>query len=146
MEEETKVIIRDFSQDQDQAFIYATWRLSSYYSNLKPHTMQAKDYFSFKTAEIKELIKKAQVRIACLSDSPITIIGYSVSHGEHLYFVYVKEQYRKQGIGNLLLPKDIKTVSDDLTVIGAVIADKKKLKLKKENQYGDRTGREATAH
>jgi GNAT superfamily N-acetyltransferase len=125
------IVIRDFDPDIDQAYIYASWRNSSYYSSINPNeSIPPKAFFSFKTAAIKKTLKEAEIRIACLKEAPAVIIGYSVITNKHLDFVYVKSDYRNQGIGTLLVPKDIETVTSELTKIGKVIALKKNLKEK----------------
>jgi hypothetical protein len=87
------------------------------------------------TAKIKDILKDAEVRIACLEDAPEVIVGYSVFSGTHLYFIYVKDGFRLKGIGALLAPKKIDTVSKELTKVGRIIVNKKNLK---ENDHGNR--------
>lgn len=132
-EPSVEIIIRDFDQERDQAFIYATWRNQAYYSALKRPEGDPKEFFKQTTRIIKRVLETAYVRIACLLDSPTTIIGYAVSTGDHLNWIYVKDDYRQKGIGTMLWPRQVRTVTCYLTKIGAVIADKKKLNFK-ENQ------------
>ena len=136
--DEVSVVIRPFNAKMDEACIYSTWRNSSYYSgdwgeNGRPYD---KYYFKAQTITIKEILKNAKVRIACMSDDPMTIIGYSVYTDKHLDFVYVKDDYRNKGIGRMLVPLNIQTVNAQLTKIGKAIVEKKKLKIK-ENQNGN---------
>lgn len=133
--EEIKVITRDFDPPKDEALVYSTWKNGSYYSSLKNPDESTFKFFPKKTQEIKAILETAKVNIACLSDSPETIIGYSVSRGTHLDWIYVKPEYRLQGIAKLLLPKNIDTYTSDLTFTGSKIVKKKKLKLK-ENEDG----------
>lgn len=130
-----KIVVRDFDPEQDEAFIYCTWRDQAYFSAIDTPEGDPKEFFRKTTRIIKEILKTAKVRIACLLDSPTTIIGYSVSTGDHLNWIYVKVDYREVGIGKMLWPKEIKTVTCYLTKIGAKIADKKQMILK-ENSNG----------
>jgi ribosomal protein S18 acetylase RimI-like enzyme len=134
--EELRVILRHFDPDTDQGAIYATWRNSLFYSSDRKKKFAAGSaadgWFKRQTALIRDTLRGAKVKIACLEYDPLTIIGYSVATGSHLDFIYVKIEYRNQGIAKLLMPKNIETVTPDLTEIGAAIAKKKKLKIKGE--------------
>lgn len=131
-ENSVSIVVRDFYPDWDSACIYATWRNSAYYG-VPRGTECPKGFFSNLTQKIKEILKTAKVRIACLSDDPSIIIGYSVVSGTHLDWIYVKTEYRHMGIGKMLFPKDIETVTDHFTKIGRVIAEKKNLKTKEKS-------------
>lgn len=135
------VIIRPFNKEEDQAMIYSTWRNSSYYSAVKRPEGIARKVFKQKSIDINTILNNATIRIACLEDSPLTIIGYSISSGDHLNWIYVKDDYRRKGIATLLLPKNIKTVTEELTQIGKYLTDKKKLITK-----GDFNGRTNEGH
>lgn len=127
--DEVSIVTRAFIPADDEACIYATWRNSSFYLSAKPISQSSTKFFSEKNREIKQILPLAKVKIACLSDSKETIVGYSVSRGTHLDWIYVKPDYRMQGVATLLLPKEIKTVTPDLTKIGIKIVNKKNLKI-----------------
>lgn len=126
--EEVEVILRSMSED-DLPCIYSTWRNSAYFG-MEKREQNADKFFKKQTANISQVLSDALVRIACLKDDPNMIIGYSVSTGDHLDWIYVKVEFRNKGIGRLLFPKNIKTVTTRQTKIGAVIARKKKLNFK----------------
>jgi hypothetical protein len=133
--EQASVIVRDFHPDTDQPIIYATWRNGAYYGALnrkdeieKP--AEARKFFRKKTTEIRWILRKSNVRIACLSDDPHTIIGFAVFAGDHLNWVFVKSDYRNKGIANLLVPQGTKTCTYSITKVGAVIAQKRGWLLK----------------
>lgn len=138
--EEIKIVLRPFIPDLDQACVYSTWRNSAFYG-VPRRTAESKSlaektriaFFKGMTRDIREILKSATVRIACFEDDPGMILGYSVAIGSHLNWIYVKVEYRLKGIGRMLMPKDILTVTNHLTKIGEVIVDKKKLKVKGEN-------------
>lgn len=123
-----KVILRDFDKERDQAFIYASWRNGWFYSNIKKPDLPDNEVFRDKTAQIKQILNKAAIKIACLDETPNVIIGYSIATGTHLDWIYVKVEYRNKGIGALLMPKNIETVTKDLTDIGKCLVKKKNLK------------------
>lgn len=129
--DEVSVIIRPFEPNTDQACIYSTWRNAAYYG-MTPRNPKGngKNFFKQQTALIKDILKDAYVRIACLKDDPMTIIGYSVTTGTHLDFIYVKVEYRNKKIGTMLMPKNIETVTSRLTKIGEVLVDRKKLQVR----------------
>jgi hypothetical protein len=123
--EELKVILRPYDPEQDQPMIYATWRNSAYYSALQRPKTAPSDFFRELSAKIKRVLKHADVKIACLEHNPQVIIGYSVSSGTHLDWIYVKDDYRHMGIGTLLCPKNIQSYPKDITKIGYAILTKK---------------------
>lgn len=144
MSHEVSVVLREYDQNEDQACIYATWRNAACYGvNKASRPKDEKAFFKEQTVLIRDILKTAQVRIACLEDHPMTIIGYSVALETHLEFIYVKIEFRGKGIGRLLMPKNIETVTPNLTKIGAIIVKKKKLKIKGE-QDGSTEGTEGT--
>lgn len=135
--DEARVIIRGYEPETDQACLYATWRNAAFYGAKKKHSTNSKRFFKEKTEEIKDILISAQVRMACLEDDRAFIIGYAVSTDTHLDWIYVKKDYRNKGIGTLLWPKGIETVTIKLTKIGNIIATKKNLKHK-ENEDAKR--------
>ena len=130
--ETAKVVIRQFNPNTDSAMVYSTWRNSAYYG-VPRRTNDAKLFFKNMTRAIREILKTAQVRVACLDDDPLFIVGYAVFTGIHLDWVYVKADYRKKGVGTLLVPKNVETVTSYETKIGKFIIEKKKLKTKEND-------------
>lgn len=63
---------------------------------------------------------KTQVRLAVMVSDPDVVLGFSVSSGSLLHYVYVQESQRGHGIGRSLVPADIDTVSH-LTRTGLTI-------------------------
>lgn len=117
------IITRSFIPDLDQAMIYATWRNGRYYGmkdkHREKHRGDSTIVFRRLTSEIAQAMNEAQVKIACLEDDPTIIVGYVVFHGNHLDWIYVKEDYRKQGVASLLIPKDIQTITATPTKLGS---------------------------
>jgi len=98
--------VRSYTEN-DRAFIKATFLRGLYYGDSwfsevpKPIFMNNYSTFVDKIIDISQ----KDIRIACLPDDPDVILGYSVSSKESLHWVYVKEKWRKQGIGKSLLPQ-----------------------------------------
>lgn len=130
---DVNIVLRTYHPESDEGFIYSTWRNSSYYGS-GVHQGGADKFFKKQTAKIKQILKDALIFIACLEDDPMTIIGYSVTTGTHLDWIYVKpgedDCFRKKGIATMLMPKTIQTVTHQLTKIGREIVIKKNLKTK----------------
>ncbi len=140
-EDSVKIVLRAFIPESDSACIFTTWRNSAYYGS-GGHGESANRFFKKHTAVMKDILRVASVRIACLEDHPDTIIGYSVYTGNHLDWIYVKVDFRCKGIGSLLMPKNIESVTDPVTKIGHAIFEKKKLKTKGEINGSSRSQRD----
>lgn len=143
---EARVVVRAFDPDMDQACIYSTWRKSMFFGVPRRTDEERKKFreiseaesralFKIMTREIKEILTKAQVRIACLDYDPFTIIGYCVFTDKRLDWIYVKPDYREKGIGRLLCPKNIETYPEVFTEIGQAILERRK---QKEKMNGNR--------
>jgi hypothetical protein len=129
MEEENVKIVLRRREKTDDGFIYATWRNSLWYDNKKDDS-RAPQFYKDASHYIKVMLSSpsTEVRIACRQDDADHIIGYSVLNILNLEWVYVKADYRKQGIGSLLT-KGFATVTKPRTRIGASIAENKGLKV-----------------
>lgn len=91
---------------EDEAFIYATWLRAQYYGTPFYRAMKASSFYQFYTPFVKIVLSSPDtvVQVACLADSPETILGYVVySHQDVLHGVYVKMAWRRQGIAKTLL-------------------------------------------
>lgn len=142
--EESRVIVREINRSSDLAFIHSTWRNALWYSN--EENKNKEPFRDFKTKIAKEIndlfaVRDTDVRIACLSSDPDTIIGCSIlsDFGANLEFVYVKFDYRSNGIGRLLT-KGFETISPPFTRLGKTIVEKLALK---EKAYGRTEEKEA---
>lgn len=119
-----KVILRSYNHDKDAPFIFSSWRNALWYSEDRDENL-SNIFYRRANQEIKHLIKDffTTVKIACLSDDHDQIVGYSVMKKDNLEFVYVKKDYRKQGVAKLL-SKGFKTISEPFTIEGRSIAAK----------------------
>lgn len=95
----------------DENFIYATWLKGLRYGNDLFELIDSEAYFSNYRKIIQFFLSTSQVKIACLKETPETILGYSVSDGSRLHWLHVKEEWRRLGIAKSLLPPDFKAYS-----------------------------------
>jgi GNAT superfamily N-acetyltransferase len=121
-----KIVCRPVNITSDAPFIFATWRNCVWYTKhpegITHRGGQDFEAFVKKANEvIGQLLRKAQVKVACDEAQSDHIIGYSVSLDDHLEFVYVKSSYRSAGIGKMLLPRPCNTVSKPFTHVAEAI-------------------------
>lgn len=122
----TEVTIRD-PKPEDINFILSTMLKGLFYGSKFWAEVDQTSFFSNYEPFIKHLMLRSQIKIACLDDDQDVILGYSMANGNTLHFLFVKKSYRKLGIGKLLYPAGIDTVSH-ITDIGNSL--RKKLELK----------------
>lgn len=134
MNDESKtIVIRDFNPEIDAPLLFASWRnclwFDAHPADVKPNPI----FYRMTTKKINCLLRDPQtkVRIACLEDDPNEIKGYAVLTNWTIKFVYVKLDYRKQGIATLLT-RGFLNVSKPSTKIGKAIVNKKNLKEKQD--------------
>ncbi len=113
----------------DKDFILDTWCRGQYYGS--PHWRQVPVQVFHKAyaSHVISLLAKpsTSVAVASLADDPDTILGFIVHTGSVLHWAYTKNDFRGQGILNLLLKgKQIESVTST-TLPGAAITKKMKL-------------------
>jgi GNAT superfamily N-acetyltransferase len=111
---------------QYQNMIYSKWLRSLRYGNDYFRIVDSGAFFSNYNVYIAKLLHQAGVRvsIACLSDDPDVVLGWSVHNGHILHYIHVHKDMRRQKIGKSLLPKDI-TVITHMTRIAMSIWSEK---------------------
>lgn len=122
-----KIITRPFVPS-DTAFIISTWLSGQYHGSPYWSQMPKETFYTEYTELINSILHNPNtiVNIATLDDDPNTLLGFSVFSGTTLHWIYTKKDYRSNGIMNLLMPKNVTTVSST-TLPGASITRKKKL-------------------
>lgn len=101
----SRVTIRPFNKDTDQALIYSTWSNGVYYSvpeRRKWSEVQKSNWFEPFCRIISNYLDEAKIYVACMEDNESTILGYSVIYKDVLEWIYVKELFRNQGLGTFL--------------------------------------------
>jgi len=114
-----------------ESLIFSTWLNSLRYGNEYFKLIEAEPYFKAYSAYITQILSRpnTRVRIAVLTDEPDTALGWAIDEGEVLHYIFVKKDLRRNGIGNALLSKNIKTFSH-LTTQGLKLWNLKDPKLK----------------
>lgn len=102
------IVIRHFIPEMDTALIYSSWPKGVYYGvRPRPQGIPKDIWFTefFKYAQ--DTMKTARIFVACMSEDPSTILGYSIISGWDvegvLEFVYVKGMIRRHGLGRMLV-------------------------------------------
>ena len=128
--EDLRIVLRPFVKADDQALIYSTWQLGLWGAVPRPSERPSPAFFGINTRAITKIIDNpgTVVQVACASGNPIFIIGYSVMNKKHLHWVYVKEDYRRHGIGTLLTD-GFETIDKPVTKIAKALAEKKELRF-----------------
>lgn len=114
-------------EETDKAFIMATALRGLYYGD-SWFSKIPKDIFmdNYKLV-LENLIAKrsATIAVACLTEDPDVILGYSILSGDlqTIDFVYVKKAWREQGIARKLTPAHPRYVSH-LTEMGTKLLTK----------------------
>ena len=131
--DEDLVILRPYERDIDAPFVFASWRNGLYYSPASGvQEVDSDSFFRKQSHRIKRILDESTVRIACMQKNQTQIIGYSVIRDSHLEWVYVKADYRRKGIANLLARDRFITVTDQLTKVGLHLVHKMHLKTEGE--------------
>lgn len=110
----------------DWNFILATWLKGLRYGNSWFGLIEPTVYYENYQKLIERILQSGStvVKVACLKESPDVILGYSVSHGTSLDWIFVKSRWRLIGIAKSLVPDGVTTVSH-LTEVGKSILKKR---------------------
>ncbi len=115
MDKAELVAIRDFLPE-DKNFIYASWLRGVYYGDSWLSLMSKDAFMGAYHKVIENLLESpgVQVKVACLKEDPEVILGYAVLSRVTpiLHFCFVKSAWRGIGIAKLLVPQDIKIVTN----------------------------------
>ena len=121
--------------ETDHSFIFATWLRGLYYGNAFFRQIDKEEFFPVYSRTIQNLIFKptAEIKIACLKDEPDTILGYSLYEElpplSILHWVFVKPEWRKVGIAQALMPKEVNTITH---IVDSICQLKRKEKAKSD--------------
>jgi hypothetical protein len=100
-----------------EPLIYTSWLRALRYGNEHLRDVKASQYYPRYHDYIAGIISAPQteIRLAVLTDDDDVVLGYSVSRGIKLDFVWVQKHQRRQGIGTALTPDVIEEWTDPLT-------------------------------
>jgi len=111
----------------DENFIYSTALSGLYYGDSWFSKIKKMIFINTYREILKTVLAKptTQVRVACIKDDPDEIKGYCilVNNGSALMWVFVKKDWRKQGIAKALVPDTVTEVTN-LTHLGEILLKK----------------------
>jgi GNAT superfamily N-acetyltransferase len=85
---------------EDMPFIFSSW-----YTAHRPHAKHVAipEYNEGQNRLMRGIASRASIVVAASADYPDEILGYCVSEGDALHFLYVKSVYRGMGIARGLV-------------------------------------------
>ena len=95
------VVLRPMEED-DKAFIFATW-LRSFRQSVAVRNVSDTIYFKFHHKLIELAMSQGTTLCAVLEDSPSVVIGYINFGVDTINYAYVKNNFRRYGVGKLLV-------------------------------------------
>jgi GNAT superfamily N-acetyltransferase len=110
----------------DLGVIYSSWLKGLYYGNDWFREIDQELYFDRYHQAIEAILFRPTtlVRVMALNDDSDVVLGYSVSDGDRLHWVYVRPAWRKLGIAKAIIPAGISKVTH-LTKVGRSLKPKK---------------------
>jgi GNAT superfamily N-acetyltransferase len=124
MQKTDLVAIRD-AVPSDKNFILATWLRGLRYGNDWFGAVDSDTYYKIYHSILEMVINDptVTVKVACLREDADVVLGYSVSKGPRLDWIFVKKAWRKIGIGKSLVPQETQVVTH-LTKVGLSLLKK----------------------
>ena len=113
-QESEEVIVLTFENYCPQEF------MPYIYGKFKRSLRHGNDYFSLMDQEnfskaydvfIPHLISKSILRLAALKSDRDILLGFSLIEDAKLHYVFVQAEFRKLGIGKMLIPHAIDTIT-----------------------------------
>lgn len=118
--------IRDY-REEDKNFILATFLRGLYYGDSWFSQIDKPVFMENYKKVIENLVDspKTLIKVACLKEEHDVIIGYSILSANYhtVHWVYVKNAFRKAGIGRSLVPSFPNEVTH-LTTLGKSLMNK----------------------
>lgn len=115
------------AEESDFPFIYSTWLKGLRFGNDVFGLIEQESYFKHYHRAIEVILARpdTHIQVACLTEDPNTILGYSVLGDEDtVHYVHVKQAFRRFGIAKELCPKAIKRVTHVTKVGWAILKEK----------------------
>lgn len=113
-------------QAADHALVYATWLRSFRKLSDFAKPVPSEIYYAAQHDRIERLLSRGNLELAVLPGDDVTALGYVVTEGPVLHWLYVKGPWRRLGVaGRLLAGKAIREFSH-LTFDFDYIAKKRK--------------------
>lgn len=90
----------------DHPFLFSTYLKNNWYDKTNSTTLKKATWMGLQHSRLEKVLEEQKVKIACLSEDPDVILGYSFQDGS-APFVYVKLAWRntfcKLNLKDLLL-------------------------------------------
>lgn len=97
------ILIRKF-KEEDKAFIMSTWLRSYKHNSFFTKKLTNTVYYKYHHDIINRILARADILIACDTQSPETIFGYAVFEEPGIvHYAYVKKAFRGMGIFSKLI-------------------------------------------
>jgi ribosomal protein S18 acetylase RimI-like enzyme len=104
------------ARPEDQAFIYNSW-LKAYRNSKLTREWPNEIYYKAQAKAITQIFFAAKTIIACSAEDKSQIYGYivfqKVSETQIVHFLYVKQVFRRLGIGKSLVEKAFGEQTDE---------------------------------
>lgn len=93
--------------------IYSAWVKSLRHGNDFFKLIDPAAYYPVYRTHVENTLRRvnSMVRLAVITEDRDVVLGFSVSHGNVLDYVYVQKDQRRMGIGANLVPHGIETIS-----------------------------------
>lgn len=128
MSELTQIIIRP-AELSDKNLILSTWLKGNYFGNAYFLQVPSEVYYKEYAKHIIRVLGQSNViiQVACDKKDRSWIVGFAVVEAHALHWVYVKKDYRCNGVATLLLRgQEIKSTKST-TKVGKAITEYKRL-------------------
>jgi hypothetical protein len=120
------IVIRDYVPS-DENFVFSTALAGLYFGDSWFSKIKKAIFINNYRKILQGIIDKpsTQIRVACIRDSPDEIKGYCilVNNAQALMWVFVKKDWRKNGIAKALVPNTVIEVTN-LTELGEILMKK----------------------
>lgn len=104
MSERINIVTRAYSRD-DGAFISLTWADQVRFGNDFMNQVPEEFYYPWFQRKIGGILRNPEtsIQIACDESDPHWIVGFAVYGPNSIYWIYVRDGFRSQGIAALLI-------------------------------------------
>jgi GNAT superfamily N-acetyltransferase len=87
----------------DEAIVFNAWLMAHRKHGDWPPRLSSQRYFAEHKATVAKLIARSRMLVACNEARPSQVLGFICWEGETLHWVFVKQPFRRNGIGRALL-------------------------------------------
>lgn len=121
------IAVRDYLPDLDENFLYSTALSGLYYGDSWFSKIKKAIFITHYRNILKHILAKPSttVKVACIASDPNEIKGYVilVNNAQAVMWVFVKKDWRNNGIAKALIPDTVVEVTN-LTKLGEILLKK----------------------